>query len=189
MKDIISITPIDYYELIIEFENCEFKCFSPSKLKLYENHDFLAYPNKLRSFKYDQNQITWYTNIHFDKEYLYQNSQLLENEQLERKGLTISQKNQAPTEDHPTHHVYYFMIHPFGKDKQFVLGESIGGGHGEMGGCNSYNLKEIIENLELIYHITLSNCSWVYEIMMTNNMDTKTILKKIVLEVCNRSNP
>ncbi len=77
MKDIISILPIDYYELIIEFKNSELKCFSPEKLKLYEQYNFLAYPNKLKSFKYDQNQITWYNNIHFDKEYLYQNSQLL----------------------------------------------------------------------------------------------------------------
>ena len=92
MKDIISITPIDYYELIIEFENGEFKKFSPEKLKLYEKHDFLAYPNKLKSYKYDNYQIIWYNNFHLDKEYLYQNSILLEQEQLERNGLSICSK-------------------------------------------------------------------------------------------------
>lgn len=189
MKNIISITPIDYYELIIEFENGEFKSFSPEKLKLYEQHDFLAYPNKLKSYKYDNNQVTWYNNFHLDKEYLYQNSKLLEPEQLERNGLSISSKNLAPTDRHTSHHVYYFMIYPFKNEKQFVIGESIGGGHGEMGGCGSFDLKEILGSPELINHFTLSDCFWVYEIMKTNEIDTKDVLNKIVLEVCKRSNP
>jgi hypothetical protein len=189
MKDIKSIIPIDYYELIIEFENSEFKCFSPEKLKLYEKRDFLAYPNKLKSFKYDQNQIIWYNNFHLDKKYLYQNSILLEQDQLERNGLSISSKNHAPTDKHPSHHVYYFMIYPFKNEKQFVIGESIGGGHGEMGGCASFDLKEILESPELINHLTLSNCSWVYEIMKANSFDTKDVINKLVLEVCIRSNP
>lgn len=189
MKDIISITPIDYYELIIEFENSEFKSFSPETLKLYEKHDFLAYPNKLKSYKYDKNQITWYNNFHLDKEYLYQNSKLIEQEQLERNGLSISSKNQAPTDRHPSHHMYYFMVYPFKNEKQFLIGESIGGGHGEMGGCSSFDWKEILESHELINHLTLSNCSWVYEIMKTNNINTKDVINKLVLEVCKRSNP
>ncbi len=189
MKNIISITPIDYYELIIEFENGEFKIFSPEKLKLYEQHDFLAYPNKLKSYKYDNNQITWYNNFHLDKEFLYLHSTLINQEQLERKGLSISSKNQAPTVMHPSHHVYYFTIYPFKNEKQFVIGESIGGGHGEMGGCGSFDLNEILESQELTNHLTLSNCTWAFDIMKSNNFDNKNVINKLVLEVCNRSNP
>lgn len=188
MKNIISITPIDYYELIIEFENGEFKIFSPEKLKLYEQHDFLAYPNKLKSYKYDNNKITWYNNFQLDKDFLYQYSILINQEQLERKGLSISSKNQAPTDKHPSHHEYYFMIYPFKNEKQFVIGESIGGGHGEMGGCGSFDLKEILENQELTNHLTLSNCSWAYDIMKANIFDNKNVINKLVLEVCKRSN-
>lgn len=189
MKNIISITPIDYYELIIEFENGEFKSFSPEKLKLYGKHNFLAYPNKLKSYKYDNNQITWYNNFHLDKEYLFQNSKHLEQEQLKKKGLSISSKNQAPTDRHPSHHVYFFMIYPFKNEKQFVIGESIGGGHGEMGGFGSFDSKEILESPELINHLTLSNCSWVYEILKANSFDSKDVINKLVFEVCIRSNP
>ena len=81
------------------------------------------------------------------------------------------------------------MIYPFKNDKQFIIGESIGGGHGEMGGCSSFDLKEILGRPELINHLTLSNCPWVYEIMKINSIGTKEIINKLVNEVCIRSNP
>lgn len=145
--DIKSITPIDFYELIIAFSNEEIKIFSPEKLKLYDRYDFLAYPSKLKAFTFTPRTITWFNGLSFESDFLYHNSDEIAAELLSKKGLTIGSENQAPTKQHTSHHVYYFSIYPFRLEKQFGLGESIGGRHAEIGGRNFYSLNELIGGL------------------------------------------
>src|SRR5690606_6213011 len=143
--EIKSITPIDFFELVIAFSSGELKVFAPGKLKLYDRYDFLAYPNKLRAFTFTPGTITWFNGLSFESDFLYYNSDVIAMELLVEKGLTIGSANQAPTKQHASHHVYSFSIYPFKLEKQFVLGESIGGGHAEMGGCAFYSLNELKE--------------------------------------------
>jgi hypothetical protein len=51
-------------------------------------------------------------------------------------------RNVAPTDKHPTHHVYAFAIQQ-GSAKPFVFEESIGGGHAEQGGAIALPLREL----------------------------------------------
>jgi len=183
--DIKSITPIDFFELVIAFSNGEVKVFSPGKLKLYDQYDFLAYPNKLRAFTFTPKTITWFNGLSFGSDFIYDNSDEIAMELLVKKSLTIGSANQAPTKQH---HVYSFSIFPFKSEKQFVLGESIGGGHAEVGGCASYSLNELIESPGYAVHLKLANCSWVVEILIANGNDWKSVLNDIIVGACKRAN-
>jgi len=185
--DIKSITPIDFFELVIAFSNGEVKVFSPGKLKLYDQYDFLAYPNKLRAFTFTPKTITWFNGLSFGSDFIYDNSDEIAMELLVKKSLTIGSANQAPTKQHASHHVYSFSIFPFKFEKHFVLGESIGGGHAEVGGCAFYSLNELIETPDYATHLKLANCSWVVEILKANGSDWKSVLNEIIVEVCKRA--
>ncbi|RQP14773.1 MAG: hypothetical protein EAS52_16815 [Parapedobacter sp.] len=185
--EIKSITPIDFFELAIAFSNGELKVFAPGKLKLYDQYNFLAYPNKLRAFTFTPRTITWFNGLSFGSDFIYDNSDEIAMELLVKKSVTIGFENQAPTKQHTTHHVYSFSIYPFKLEKQFVLGESIGGGHAEMGGCAFYSLNELIETPDYATHLKLANCSWVVEILTANGSDWKSVLNDIIVEVCKRA--
>ena len=58
IPDLINVTPIDWYELILEFDGFEIKSFEPSKADLYKDFKFLAYPNRLRGYSFDREKIT-----------------------------------------------------------------------------------------------------------------------------------
>ncbi len=186
---IIRVTPIDFYELIIEFENSHYKCFSPEKTNLYKDFSFLAYPNKLKSYKYSSDKITWFNDVSFDSLFLYKNSFDVAKKDLSSKDLRIGFKNQAPTKEHPTHHEYHFSILPFHPEKQFVFSESIGGGHSEMGGSNYYSIDELLKLSDLENHLKLANCSWVIDLIQIHKNDPKLLIDNLVFEVCKRSNP
>lgn len=186
--DIKSITPIDFFELIIAFSNGEVKVFSPQKLDLNDQYDFLAYPNKLRAFTFTPGTIIWFNGLSFESDFIYDNSDEIAMGLLAKKSLTIGSANQAPTKQHASHHVYSFSIFPFKLEKQFVLGESIGGGHAEMGGSVFYSLNELIESPDYATHLKLANCSWVVEMLTANGSDWQSVLNDIVVEVCKRAN-
>jgi hypothetical protein len=184
-----SVTPIDFYELVVEFTNGEYKLFSPKDLNLYKEFAFLAYPNKLIAFRYTSNEIMWYNGVALGCDYLYKNTTNIDHKQLSGKMLRIGFKNQAPTDQHPNHHEYYFAIYPFHPTEPFSLGESIGGGHGEMGGSASFSLTGLINYADYEKHLELANCAWVIEIIKEYADNTDSILARIIAEVSRSANP
>lgn len=185
--DIESVTPIDFFELVITFSNGEVKIFSPGKLKLPNSYNFLAYPDKLKAFTYNWGKVTWFNGLSLESNFLYNASSEIATDLLIKKSLTIGSENCAPTTYHASHHIYYFSIYPFALEKQFVLGESIGGAHAEMGGCAFYSLNELIETPDYAEHLELANCSWVVERLNTNRSDAEAALNNIIVEVCRQA--
>ena len=95
----------------------------------------------------------------------------------------VSQQNNAPTSADKNHHVYYFGINKNEPEKCFVLGESIGGGHGDRGGQISLDFEGLF-NWQHGWkeHIKKSGCSWVIEIIenAAKENDTYQAIDKII---------
>tara|TARA_R110001592_G_scaffold362074_1_gene674821 strand:+ start:11480 stop:11833 length:354 start_codon:yes stop_codon:yes gene_type:complete len=70
--------------------------------------------------------------------------------------------NNAPTDRHKSHHVYYFGINSSNSSKPFFIGESIGGGFAEQGGCSHFDLEGLLGlKNDWKEHLDKSGCSWV----------------------------
>jgi len=94
---------------------------------------------------------------------------------LPNEYIAISFKNQAPTEQDKTHHVYCFYIHPFNREKPFMLAESIGGGHAERGGSTTLSLKELLQYKDWKAHLEKSGCTWAIEVIEQYQPDIERI--------------
>ena len=187
IPNIKRVIPIDFYELIIQFEDSTYRIFSPEKNKLYDTYSFLAYPNKLKSFAYRAEEIKWRNGVCFDKTFIYQNSEAVDFGDLRTKSITAGFRNQAPTDQHSTHHEYRFSIQPFYPEKPFVLSESIGGGHAEMGGSIAYSPEELLSNTYWKEHAEKSGCAWIIDIIEQNQPDIEKTIDLLVGEICQRS--
>jgi len=184
--DIKSVVPIDFYELVIQFSNLEYSIFSPGKKKLYDKYSFMAYPNKLKAFKYDNDSIVWANGIRLSKCFFYDHSESTDISNLQSKYLTVGFKNQAPSEAHPTHDEYSLAMLPFNHTTTFVLSESIGGGHGERGGSVSLSLEKLFQYKNWKEHIEKADCAWAIDIIEQNQPAIEKIISLIVAEVCRR---
>ncbi len=182
-----TITPIDFFELVIQFTNLNYRLFTPEETNLYKQFPFLAYPNKLKSFVYNQDQITWFNKVSFDVKFLYSHSIAVSVGDLVNKTLRIGLKNQAPTNQHKSHHVYDVSIQPFNSQKPFILSESIGGGHGEMGGSHYFSLNELSQYPNWEKHFELAGCEWAISLIKEKTDNLGSLLDVLVLEVCKRS--
>jgi hypothetical protein len=95
----------------------------------------------------------------------------------------VSQKNNAPTDKHDSHHVYYFGIDDLNIEKPFILGESIGGGFGERGGQSNFDFEGLFKwQAGWQEHIEKSGCAWVIEIILAayKENDPKLAIVKIL---------
>jgi hypothetical protein len=189
IPDLINVTPIDWYELVLEFDGFEIKSFEPSKADLYKEFKFLAYPNRLRGYSFDREKIAWYNETSFDKEFLYNNSQNIDSEKLKWKGVSISRKNQAPTERHQSHHVYDISVKPFDKEKYLVLSESIGGGHGEMGGSMYYSTEELLKLSDWESFFIMADCEWGIDIIKNSGYNREKIINELINGMLVRNDP
>ncbi|QNK64576.1 hypothetical protein H7F33_08890 [Pedobacter sp. PAMC26386] len=187
IPNIKKVIPIDTYGLIFQFNNLEYRIFEPGKSGLYNKNAFLAYPNKLKSFTFKVDEIVWSNQVSFDKRFIYQNSHSISLDDLQRNYLTVSFKNQAPTTEHKTHHEYRFYLLPLNYDEPFVLEESIGGGHAEMGGSVRYSLKALLNSADWKDHLEKSGCAWAIDIIEQNTNDVEKTINAIVSEICKRS--
>ena len=181
--NLIKVIPIDWYELLIVFENDEVRSFEPSKQNLYDEYKFLAYPDKLRSFKVSGDEIQWTNGTTFSSDFLIQHSVKLEFDELKRKYLSIGRKNQAPTTEDQKHHVYDIAIRPYNSEMPIILSESIGGGHGDRGGSRNIKIEEIEEYKN---HFELSNCIWAYQLIKESNNDFREIMDVLISEFLNK---
>ncbi|GAA1799059.1 hypothetical protein GCM10009682_20860 [Luedemannella flava] len=99
--------------------------------------------------------------------------------------LRVAFRNQAPTREHPTHHLYYVYVVPFAS-KPFLIGESINGGHGEMGGSASLDLAEPRAWPGWEQHFALSGCGWAVPLIGADAAAERASVDAVVREVPTR---
>lgn len=178
-QKIKNVIPIDYYELIIETDNNKKYLFNPSELKLYENHKFLAYPDKLKNFEISENSIKWYEGLEIQLSQIQKICKPLSKQMAQNKMITIASKNNAPTEKHKTHHVFSIHLKPYNSEQLICLSESIHGGLGDTGGGYYYSIKSLLQTDNWKDHMNKANCAWGIEIIESKSSE-KEIIDKLV---------
>jgi hypothetical protein len=180
---ICFVLPNEKWELVIEFEDGH-RLFKASIAREEFDWQELAYPHKLKNLVYTEQQVGWPGNRILGAEYLYENSVPIALESLQFENLRLGYQNQAPTDKHPNHHVYCVYLYPF-HEKPFAIGESIGGGHAEMGYSANYNLAELLALPDWEKHFELSGGAWAVPVVSNAN-ERKDLLRVLVEMVCQR---
>jgi hypothetical protein len=164
-RKLVKAIPNENWEITIEFEGNEFRLFKASIARSEKGMSFLAYPQKFKAFTVMPTSIKWASGGELDSEYLYKKSVPIDKEHADKQILQLEYKNQAPTKSHETHHVYGVYLKPYNEFRPFILGESIGGGHGEMGHDEVFSLEEMLKNKNWREHFSLSGCEWAIPII------------------------
>jgi hypothetical protein len=180
---ICFVLPNEKWELVIEFEDGH-RLFKASIAREEFDWQELAYPHKLKNLTYTEQQVEWPGGRVLGADYLYEKSVPLPPESLQFETLRLGYQNQAPTDKHPSHHVYGVYLYPF-HEKPFAIGESIGGGHAEMGYSVNYTLAELLALQDWKKHFELSGGAWAVP-LVSNANEPKVLLKLLVEMVCQR---
>lgn len=178
---ICFVLPNEKWELVIEFEDGH-RIFDASIAREEFDWQELAYPHKLKNLVYTERQVEWPGNRILGAEYLYEKSVPVALESLQFENLRLDYQNQAPTDKHPNHHVYCVYLYPF-HEKPFAIGESIGGGHAEMGYSVNYTLAELLALPDWKKHFELSGGAWAIPLVSQAN-DSVELLKHLVKDIC-----
>lgn len=177
------VLPNEKWELVIEFEDGH-RLFKASIAREEFDWQELAYPHKLKNLLYTEQQVEWPGGRILKSDYLYKKSVPLPPESLQFETLRLGYENQAPTDKHPSHHVYCVYLYPF-HDKPFAVGESIGGGHAEVGYSMNYTLAELKAMPDWERHFDLSGGAWAI-LLVSDATDSGALLKHLVKEICQR---
>jgi hypothetical protein len=182
---IIRATPIEYNELILEFENGSMKKFSRNIVKTSAHYEFLSFPNKLKAFRTTPENLIWYNGTELGVDFLFTYSIPADQAELTHSYFTLGSRNNAPTEHDSRHHVSYCCVNPFNLEKPITLGESIHGGHGESGGQTPLSIDELFAwKWDWENHMRKSDCEWAIEIIKTNKDNAQLLINKLIEAVC-----
>lgn len=94
--------------------------------------------------------------------------------------LRLGYKNQAPTLKHSTHHVYEVGLYPSNTETPFILSESIGGGHAEMGGSAILSIAGLLDREGWKEHFTLSGCEWAISLIEEYKDAPLTLMDELI---------
>lgn len=177
------VLPNEKWELVIEFEDGH-RLFKASIAREEFDWQELAYPNKLKNLVYTEQRVQWPGGRILVADYLYEKSVPLAPESLQFENLRLGYQNQAPTAKHTNHHVYCVYLYPF-HEKPFAIGESIGGGHAEMGYSVNYTLAELLALPDWKKHFELSGGAWATP-LVSEACDSGELLEHLVKEICQR---
>ncbi|MCO7187805.1 MULTISPECIES: hypothetical protein [unclassified Pseudoalteromonas] len=183
-KRIVSITPNESGELIIQFPDNEYRLLCLSIPRKAFGWQALAHPGNAKRFTFTPEKVSLEFGGELDADYLFLNSKRIEPELLARQWLGLCRRNQAPTDRHPTHHVFSVSIAPF-SEKLFAISQSIGGGIADTGGGQSYTLEELLTWQNWKIHFELSGCSWAIPVI-ENSQDKKNMINTLITEACKR---
>lgn len=161
----MNAVPNESWELILQFHPAEYRIFKAGVARVEKGYAFLAYPNLFKTFSFDSDGVVWKTGQGLSSDYLYEHSVPISPQNLARQCLNLGSQNRAPTAQHRTHHVYGVTLQPFNAEFPFSIGESIGGGHAEMGGAMSYSLSGLLAFEGWKKHFQLSGCAWAIPII------------------------
>ena len=187
LPKISNIVPIDFCELVIEFDSSELRIFPSDKSTLYEQYRFLGYPNQLKCFDYTTSAIKWHNGVSIDSRFLYDKSMATSIEKLKFKTLLVGSVNCAATDMDERHHVFGISILPFNIDQPFSLDESIGGGFGERGGSQLYAIEDLLKQTDWKVHFERSGCIWAAAIIEKFQSDHNIVIAAIIKEICHKA--
>jgi hypothetical protein len=194
------VFPNESWNLIIEFSNGEFGRIG--RAAMGPEFDFLSHPQKFRSFVFNQDFVEWLPIAKQDTGYyagrniwkrtarissqtLYERCEKINHSQTQNELLCLSAKNQAPTQQHASHHEYSVYIRPFNLWQAFSLGETIG--NAQFGGGIDYSLPQLLSKPNWKEHFTLSGCEWAIPIIEENKNSAREIMIKLAQEVSRRA--
>lgn len=172
--------------MILEFTNLEYRILDMAVLYKENGWKKLAYPQHMKNFSVSKRAIFWPEGGKAEIDFLYTKSKPITQEFLEHQTIRLSYKNQAPTSEDPSHHVYCVFLAPF-STKAFRIEESIGGGHAERGGGNSLSISELLAWPDWRHHFELSGCSWAVPIIESHAVQTEQLLTLLIGEACKRN--
>ncbi|QTL34797.1 hypothetical protein [Pseudoalteromonas viridis] len=184
-KRIVTITPNESGDLIVQFPDNEYRVLSLSIPREAFGWEALAYPSNAKRFTFTPEKVSLEFGGELDADYLFLNSKRIEPELLEKQWLRLCHRNQAPTDRHPSHHVFSVSISPF-NEKLFAISQSIGGGITDTGGGRSYTLEELLAWSNWKVHFELSGCSWAIPVI-ENTQDKKALINTLITEACKRN--
>lgn len=184
MPTLVDVVPNEQWQLLLEFADGEHRIFDASVARVEKGWAELAYPDKLKHLSFDARGVSWPGGRTLDAAYLHAKSRPIGPDALANQVLRLGYRNQAPTSVHPSHHVYGVYLYPF-RGQPFEVGESIGGGHGDMGGSASYGLLELLAWPEWKHHFELSGCAWAAPLVQAMPAE-RELLRTLVRQVCLR---
>ena len=184
MPSLVNVVPNEQWQLVLEFAGEGHRLFDAAIARTEKGWAEFAYPNKLKNLTFTSEQVIWPGGRTLDARYLYAKSKPIQSQALRNQLLRLGYKNQAPTTVHASHHVYGVYLFPF-SSQPFSVGESIGGGHGELGGSASYSLSELLDWSEWKHHFELSGCAWAVALVEEARTESD-LLRTLVKEVCSR---
>ena len=181
------VIPNESWQLIMEFDNNEFRLFTVALLYKIPDYSFLAFPNQLKGFTYDAHRITWKNGTVLDHHILYAYSKAVALEDLTTHWLCLGSKNQAPTAKHLTHHVYEVSLCPFNIDKPFMLSETIGWGYADKGGSVNLSIAGMLDRKNWMEHFLLAGCNWAPSIIERFKDEPILLIDRLVKEVVQKN--
>ena len=180
------VIPNEQFQVILEFSNLEFRILDMTVLCKEKGWTKLGYPQHMKNFTFSESSAYWPEGGTAEASYLYAKSKTIEKSRLENQVIRLSYKNQAPTSEDKSHHVYGVFLAPFSA-KPFRVGESIGGGHGDLGGGHSMSISDLLEWPEWKHHFMLSGCSWATTPIEALAGQPEQLLNSLIIEACKRN--
>ena len=181
-----NIYPTDDWKIIMELNDNSFRLLNYQDLG--DDFSFCAYPNQLKAFSFSENEILWKNGKTINVTKAFNTSTPVDINEVVHSSITVGMKNQAPTDQDNNHHVYYVSLYPLKTDKPIIIGESIGGGHAERGGCRPCSISELLDISNWKSHFEFSGCDWAIEIIERNAENTSGVVKQISEGIRNKSN-
>ena len=174
--------PNEQWQIILEFAGPEYRLFDTSILRNEMGWSQLAYPQHVKRYVVMPDAISWPECGTVDARFLHARSRPFDPAGLRNQVLRLSYKNQAPTSEDPSHHVYGVYLARF-SDKPFHVEESIGGGMAERGGGREFSSEELLAWPEWKEHFTLAGCAWAIPLIE----DDPEVLDTLVEQACRRN--
>lgn len=183
---LIRAVPNEQSDMVLQFEGPEYRLFDTLILYREKNWHQLAYPQHLKNFTLTPDAVCWHQAGTVDAAFLYRRSAPLEQARLEQQVLRLGYKNQAPTSEHNSHHVYGVYLARF-SEKPFRVGESIGGGMADRGYGRDYSMQELLLWPEWKHFFELSGCAWAIPLLESLAAEPERLLDLLVSEACRRN--
>jgi hypothetical protein len=186
MHRLARATPNEKWEMVLEFEGPEFRLLDTAVIRRERGWSQLAYPQHVKRFLLRPDAIEWPAGGRVDAEELHEKSRAVAPMELEQQVLRIGYKNQAPTPEDASHHVYGVYLARYSSE-QFRVGESIGGGIADRGGGRALSLAALLAWDGWQRHFDLSGCTWAAALVDSMARDPVGLFDALVDEACIRN--
>jgi len=186
MLKLFRVVPNEKWQLILDFGPDGTRLFDAAIARKELGWSQFAYPNNFKNLTYTDDSVRWGGGETLTSTWLHARSQPVPATGLEHEVLRLGYKNQAPTPQHRSHHVYGVYLAAF-STHPFRVGQSIGGGQAETGGWLELSLTSLLEWTEWKRHFELSDCGWAIGLIEDRANDEQRLIDTLVNEACRRA--